>query len=113
MSGAGGLASTPVMDAGGYNEAGAYHYQWFHCALRDRMAQANGNADNHIMWRGNPVPPATAWNDFIQWVTAYKTDTGSGSQRDKVIRDRPAAVVDGCWSDANTFIASMPAIPPF
>jgi hypothetical protein len=32
------------------------------------MAQANGNADNHVMWRGNPVPQAQFWSTFIQWV---------------------------------------------
>ena len=29
-------------------------------------AQANGDTDNHVMWRGNPVPADTAWCMFIR-----------------------------------------------
>jgi hypothetical protein len=103
LGGNGGLASIPVFDVSGiYNDDAGYHYQWFHFALRDRLAEMNGNADNHVMWRGNLVPAATAWNAFIQWVAAYKADTGPGTQREKVIRDKP--IQDGCWN-GTTFIA--------
>ena len=51
--GNGGLASIPVVNVTGrYNEDSAYHYLWFHFALRERMARANGNAANHVSWRG-------------------------------------------------------------
>jgi hypothetical protein len=103
LGGNGGLARIPIFDVSGiYNDDGGYHYQWFHFALRDRLAHANGNADNHVMWRGNPVPADPAWKAFIAWVQAYKSDTGHGSQRDKVIRNKP--VQDGCWN-GSTFIA--------
>lgn len=103
LGGNGGLASIPVFDVTGiYNDDAGYHYQWFHFALRERLARMNGNADNHVMWRGNPVPADLAWNAFIQWVSSYKADAGSGSQRDKVIRNKP--IQDGCFS-GNNFIA--------
>ena len=103
LGGNGGLSSIPVFDVSGiYNDDSGYHYQWFHFALRDRIAEWNGNADNEVMWRGNPVPAAPAWNAFIQWVAAYKADTGPGTQREKVIRNKP--VQDGCWN-GDTFIA--------
>jgi len=105
LGGNGGLASIPVFDVTGiYNDDAGYHYQWFHFALRERLAQMNGNADNHVMWRGNPVPANTAWSAFIQWVAAYKADSGSGTQRDKVIRNKP--IQDGCWN-GQTFIAEQ------
>ena len=105
LGGNGGLASIPVFDVTGiYNDDAGYHYQWFHFALRDRLAQMNGNADNHVMWRGNPVPAGPAWSAFIQWVAAYKADTGTGTQRDKVIRNKP--IQDGCWN-GQTFIAEQ------
>jgi hypothetical protein len=88
-----------------YNDAGGYHYQWTHFAQRDRMAQANGNADNHVMWRGNPVPFETAWSTFIDWVAAYKADASQASQRAKVIAKKPAAAVDGCWKSLTEFIS--------
>jgi hypothetical protein len=102
IGGNGGLASIPVFDVTGlYNDDAGYHYQWFHFALRERMAQMNGNADNHAMWRGNPVPAADAWGAFIQWVAGYKADMQAGTQRDKVIRNKP--IQDGCWN-GTTFI---------
>jgi hypothetical protein len=104
LGGNGGLASIPVFDVTGiYNDDSGYHYQWFHFAMRDRMAQMNGNADNHVMWRGNPVPADTAWKAFIQWVAAYKADTAPGTQREKAIRNKP--IQDGCWNGPLTFIA--------
>jgi len=106
LGGGGGLASIPVMDISGiYNDDAGYHYQWFHFATRDRMAQANGNADNHVMWRGNPVPQAQSWHTFIQWVEAISADTSDRSAREKVIRNKPALAVDGCWSSPTNFIA--------
>lgn len=105
LSGGGGLASIPVFDFGGYDDSGGYHYQWFHFALRERLLRANGSADNHVMWRGSAVPRAAAERLFDEWMTAYKSDTSSLSQRQKVIRHKPAAAVDGCWSTATQFIA--------
>jgi hypothetical protein len=105
LGGNGGLASIPVFDVSGiYNDDNGYHYQWFHFSMRERMRQANGDTLNHVMWRGNPVPADTAWAAFMQWVVAYKADTASGTQREKVIRNKPSQAVDGCWSSATTFI---------
>lgn len=106
LGGNGGLASIPVFDVSGiYNDDGGYHYQWFHFAMRERMLQANGDTKNHVMWRGNLVPADTAWSAFIKWVVAYKADIAAGTQRDKVIRDKPAEAIDGCWSSPTVFIA--------
>ena len=81
LGGGGGLASIPVFDDGGYNDAGGYHYQWFNFAIRERIAAQNGNADNHVMWRG-PVQAARAWDVFVKWVATNQ---------------KPADAVDGCW----------------
>jgi hypothetical protein len=101
LGGNGGLASIPVFDVSGiYNDDGGYHYQWFHFALRDRLAQANGNADNHVMWRGNPVNADAAWTTFLQWMENIAADSSNLSPRDKAIRDKPAMATDGCWKTA-------------
>ena len=106
LSGGGGLASIPVFDISGiYKDDGGYHYQWFHFAMRARLAKANGDAANHVMWRGNPVPPDKAWATFIAWQEAIHADTGAGSLRDKAIRDKAAAAVDGCFRSADDFVA--------
>ncbi len=110
FGGNGGLASIPLFDISGiYNDDGGYHYQWFHFATRDRMSQANGNADNHVMWRGNPVPFATAWSVFIQWMEDLSADSSHRSARAKAIRNKPAMATDGCWSSATHFIAEPQA----
>jgi hypothetical protein len=106
LSGGGGLASIPVFDLSGiYNDDGGYHYQWFHFAMRARMAKANGDARNHVMWRGAPVPFDKAWSTLIAWQEAVRADAASGSPRDKAVRDRPAAAVDGCWKSGSVFVA--------
>jgi hypothetical protein len=96
LGGGGGLASIPVFDAGPYNDAGGYHYQWFHFAVRERMNKQNGRAGNHLMWRGI-VPAERSWAVFERWVTAVKSDRSSAAAYDKVVRNRPADAVDGCW----------------
>jgi hypothetical protein len=104
--GNGGLASIPIFDITGiYNDDGGYHYQWFHFALRERLLGANGDSENHVMWRGNPVPFGSTWDAFVGWVSAYTSDEAPGSQRERVIRNKPAEAVDGCWSDDSTFVA--------
>jgi hypothetical protein len=106
LSGGGGLASIPVFDITGiYNDGGGYHYQWFHFALRERMAKANGDTANHVMWRGDPVPFDRAWSVFIDWVGAVKTDRSALAPQRKVGRDKPAAAVDGCWGAGGEFVA--------
>jgi hypothetical protein len=64
----------------------------------------NGNSDNHVMWRGNPVPAATAWRVFTQWVEAVKADNSDLSVRAKVMLNKPPEAKDRCWSNATTFI---------
>jgi hypothetical protein len=104
--GNGGLASIPVFDVSGiYNDDNGYHYQWFHFALRERMLQANGDTQNHVMWRGTVIPADTAWDIFIKWVAAYKADQSAATQRQKVIAAKPGTAVDGCWRNETDFIA--------
>jgi len=99
LGGGGGLASIPVFDAGGYNDTSGYHYQHFHFAVRERMRNENDDADNHLMWRG-AVPAAESWAVLTNWVEAYKSDNSDAPQRVKVIQNKPAAAVDGCWTAA-------------
>ncbi|HZR07381.1 MAG TPA: DUF6351 family protein [Myxococcales bacterium] len=106
LGGSGGMSEVPVFDISGiYNDDAGYHYQWYHFATRERLREVNGNSDNHVMWRGNPVPFDTAWATFTQWVEAVKADASDVSQRRKVLRNKPAQAVDGCWSSSTNFIA--------
>ena len=97
LGGGGGLASIPVFDDGAYNDERGYHYQWYHFAIRERIAQQNGNADNHVMWRG-PVQADAAWAVFVKWVAAAKGPRlAVETTREMAIKTKPAEAVDGCW----------------
>jgi hypothetical protein len=103
-SGAGGLASIPIVDVTGtYNDDAGYHYQWFHFAMRERLRLNNGDASNHVMLRGLPVPYDRTFDAFAAWLDKYKSDEGPGSQREKVIRAK--TMTDGCYDQAGGFIA--------
>jgi hypothetical protein len=95
LSGKGGLASIPIFDNATSNEAGGYHYGWFHYALRERLRQANGNSDNLVMWRSNV--PSDAKTLMDTWMSAYTADASSDPQRTKVLRAKPANGVEGCY----------------
>jgi hypothetical protein len=95
LSGGGGLAAIPIFDNATSNEDDRYHYGWFHFALRERLRQANGNADNLVMWR--TVSGSAADELFTKWMEAYKADLSGGPQRATVIRNKPREGVEGCF----------------
>jgi hypothetical protein len=105
LGGGGGLASIPIFDNATSNEAGGYHYGWFHFALRERLREANGSADNMVMWRSTSADAAQAL--FDAWVQAYTSDASADPQRVKVLRAKPKAGLDGCYdrSTPPVFIA--------
>ncbi|MGI4802916.1 MAG: DUF6351 family protein, partial [Janthinobacterium lividum] len=129
MSGAGGLSSIPVL---GWNQlytdtdpTGEYHLHYHAFEMRERIRQANGNADNVVLWSGG-VPlgalltgPTAAQATFLStlnlqttaamdaWLTAIAQDTSREPQAFKVVHDKPAPITDGCWTvdTAPQFIA--------
>jgi hypothetical protein len=111
MSGGGGLAAIPVMNVGGSNEDAGYHYSVFHFAARERLREANGHADNFVMWRGLP-PYDEAFETMAAWIDAYKSDHGAGSQLDKVLRNSPPDAVDTCFDAAGNAIQEPQTLSP-
>lgn len=113
LNGGGGLSSIPILDVSNiYGEDSSnYHMQWEHFAARERVLQANGNADNYVMWRGGPGTAPTATNAaapiaalsansiaaFEKWMEAIAADKTTDAQRTKVLRNKPADVTDGCF----------------
>jgi hypothetical protein len=113
LSASAGLAAIPILDVTNiYSEdTSNYHLQWEHFAVRERLIQANGNADNYVMWRGGPGTAPTATNAaapiaalspnaiaaFEKWMEAIIADKSADPQRTKVIRNKPADLVDGCF----------------
>ena len=108
--GGGGLATTPIIDYRGYSddaERGDVHVRYHSFALRDRLLRANGRTDNHVMLvednrhglysTASPVAQeALAQMDV--WLSTLVADTSSDPQIEKVVRAKPADLVDACWS---------------
>jgi hypothetical protein len=65
-------------------------------SMKERIRAANGNADNHVVWRGgNPRPVFDVMDD---WLTALEADHSDGPLAAKLTANRPADVRDGCFA---------------
>jgi len=100
LNGGGGLASMAIitrMGAGDLNVNGDVHVRYHAQAIRQRLINANGNADNQAIY-GNLAPMDMMIEQVSRWLTAVKADSSDRSLREKVIANRPGDVVDACWS---------------
>src|SRR6266404_1015147 len=107
-SGAGGLADLPIIhfrpwrdDIGDVHDAIRSH------SFRARLIATNGNADNHVNMVCSNVGTGSGRLDLIevmairlidQWVENVVNDTGDGSAAAKVVRNKPAGLVDACFT---------------
>ena len=108
--GGGGLATTPIIDYRGYSddaEHGDVHVRYHSFSLRERLLDANGRADNHVMvvedlrygLYSTASPQAReALAQMDAWLTALTADTSADPAIDKVVRAKPVDLVDACWS---------------
>jgi hypothetical protein len=99
LNGGGGLSAIPILDVSNiYGEDTTnYHMQWEHFAARERVLQANGNADNYVMWRGSraALSPESI-TAFEKWMDAIAADKSSDPQKTKVVKNKPTDLMDGC-----------------
>lgn len=109
------LASTPIFDVRRYGE----HYGDVHnlersYIMRARLMAANGHANNHVLWTksysGPRVPLPQLYADIEaryyeaillmdRWLTAIASDKTPGTRAEKVVRNKPAAAVDACFTE--------------
>ena len=109
-----------------FSGAGDLHLKFYHYMIRARIAAATGSFNNHVMWNGvanipafkqdpnaNHVTPAQAPRPAItgrqlagqqkafaamdQWLTALANDRSSTPLKTKVVKNKPATLVDGCF----------------
>jgi hypothetical protein len=119
--------------------AGDLHLKFFHFMVRARLIAANGKADNHVMWNGEATQAAFAQDPHAhpatpvqaprightgrtvvvlqkalaamdQWLSAVTADTSPDDRAAKLVKDKPATLVDGCYGGstpgaADDFIA--------
>lgn len=133
LSGGGGLATLPIMQARVWAEpAGDIHTAYNDVQLRAKLLQANGRADNQVVWvlphpqlallvggtqadvaRLTSLVNSVVAQQFAlmsQWLDALAADPAPASA-DKVARLKPAAASDACWDYRNNNrIAESPAL---
>jgi hypothetical protein len=105
-AGSGGLGSLPILHYRSYNDAlGDIHTYERDFTVRERLRKANGRVDNQVIWiypNGGANLGATvtglAIDAMSQWLDALAKDKSSAPAIDKVVRAKPAAAVDACWT---------------
>src|SRR5262245_2663685 len=104
-SGAGGLATTPILHFRSYNDAaGDIHDRFRDFSVRERLRKANGRFDNQVIWiypgsvtgLGQKVA-GLAIDTMSQWLDALAKTPATGSPADRIKRAKPASATDGCW----------------
>ena len=106
------LGKLPILDSRGYDETGI-HYIWRTFSERARIDSANGNHNNHVMWRyGTALLPATAaqvaavtvasLDTMDAWLsklleTAPKETLNAVRTQQQVVAAKPASAVDLCY----------------
>jgi hypothetical protein len=103
-----GLASVPIIDVRPYRDKlpnGDNHLKYHSYAYRERLLKANGTIANEILLVG-PAPGGAitspvddyALEKMDEWLSALTKDTSSDAALTKIVRAKPADLVDSCWS---------------
>jgi hypothetical protein len=107
-NGGGGLASIPIIDYRAFNDevpGGDIHVRYHSFSMRERLKKANGRTDNHVMViENNRYGLYENASPLLQrmilamdrWITAIKADTRDIPQIEKVVRNKPADLQEGC-----------------
>jgi hypothetical protein len=97
------LDLVPIIDLRASENSGI-HTNYHTYAMRERLVEANGHADNHVIWSttaGNANAFAEeAFLAMDAWLAAIEADDSGASQADKVLANRPAGLVDTCFIGA-------------
>ena len=106
LGGGGGLASTAIITRSGGNDLlvqGDVHLRYHSFSIRQRLVNANGHHHNQVIV-GNLAPSELLIDQMGQWLTAVVADTSNRSRAAKVVANKPADVVDACWTTAGVKI---------
>jgi hypothetical protein len=106
-NGAGGLASVPIIDSRIYLDlkaSGDLHLKYHSFSFRERLARANGSAENEVLLVAGERAPrgydAYTIAKMDEWLTNLANDRGSDPLPRKIVRARPADLKDSCWTPA-------------
>jgi hypothetical protein len=113
-SGAGGLATVPILHYRSYNDpTGDIHDRFRDFTMRERLRKANGHADNQVIWiypngvnglaakvAGLAVDTMAEWLDGLSRLKP----TPAMSAIAAITHAKPPVAVDGCWDATGTRI---------
>jgi hypothetical protein len=120
------LAKTAIIDLRGYDDSTlvvppgtipnvtnfGIHHIWRSFSLRERLDKANGNHDNHVMWRygtGLSPAPSLTLQSFLtmdKWMSNLKADTSTATLEKKIISAKPADAFDFCYLTSDTTLSN-------
>ena len=107
-SAGGGLRDVPIIDYRAYsddNPIGDIHLRYHSFSMRERLIKANGDAGNQVMlvedfrygyYSSDSPLLMSALKEMDQWLANVAADANPGSQHDKVVRNKPATLQEGC-----------------
>ena len=99
-SGKGGLGATPIIDERSYlDDSGNFHTSYYSFVMRERLRRDNGHSGNYVLQRHGPGMSLAAENLSLmdQWLTNLALDTSGGDAAEKVVRAKPAELVESCY----------------
>jgi hypothetical protein len=109
LFGGAGLATTPIIDYRSYmddREGGDIHMLVHQFSTRARLLKANGHALNQVMqiggqWGFTESAPdlGQLFRQMDSWITAIQADRSEADAAEKVVRNKPADLADGCWDN--------------
>lgn len=109
LFGGAGLASTPVIDYRSYTdhrENGDIHMLVHQFSTRERLLEANGRTDNHVMnvggkWGFTDDEPdlGNLFRAMDEWLTAIKADHSGADPVTRMINAKPRGLSDNCWDN--------------
>jgi hypothetical protein len=126
LTGGGGLRRIPIIDWRKYSDdSGDLHDRFRSFVTRARLIAANGHADNQVIlvdprYMQAQLVSNDNWNDWDalyvdrerdlvprmdRWLDNIAADKTAGSMAEKVVRNRPSDLADGCQATDGEWIA--------
>ncbi|MEH1127117.1 DUF6351 family protein [Micromonospora sp. CPCC 206061] len=115
------LDNVAIIDLRANNNLNDIHTAFHSHATRERLRNANGHANNQIIWTfpgpGLAPPASIADQAFLlmdRWLAAVEADRSNAPRSAKILRHKPAEAVDACFvdgvkvTDPNTCRATFP-----
>jgi len=101
-NGKGGLAVTPIIEERSYlDPTGNFHTSYYSFVTRERLRRDNGHADNYVLQRHGQGMSLGMDNlaAMDEWLSNLAMDTSADALAAKVVRAKPADLVESCYDD--------------